>query len=126
MAAPLATTVSDGTLAYGTGSAITINSVAYIAEDIDVRYPTNWIVTKNSLGVPNKQVGIADIPTGTATLQLLASSTAQPPLLGATFTMTPAGGVATLWWVTEVGAKQVSDGETKFNIAFRYAFTGNA
>jgi hypothetical protein len=98
---------------------ITIGTVTFVAENISYEDPSNWTVTKDSVGVPNKQHGVDDVPTGSATLQLPDTTTA-PPAKYATFSLTPiGGGTAITVIISKVGQAFQQDGERKVNIDFR-------
>ena len=108
------TPFQDGTQAFGIpDSPITVNSVTYIAEDINLQFPTTIVEIKNPNGIPTGQVIIPQLINGTAKLQLASSSTVMPPL-GQTFTLQGA-----LFYVTEVGAAYTQGGYVYANITFR-------
>lgn len=110
-------THSDGALIFGS-QILTINSVAYIGENISVSLPTKMIESMNEVGVDNKTILIEKKFTGSATLQLASSATVSPSR-GHTFSITPVGGgTARQCWVTEVGEAFTQDGETKVSINF--------
>lgn len=94
----------DGTQLFGIpDSPVTINSVAYIAEDISINYPTNRVEIKDPNGIPIGQVFLPQVINGTAKLQFAASATIAP-VLGSTFTLEGA-----TWYVSNVG-KRYSQG----------------
>ena len=70
----MAAIYNDGTVAYGS-KVLTINSVLFVAENIEVRRPIIKIERRNELHEPNGKVGIKDFVTGSATLQLAQSGT---------------------------------------------------
>lgn len=114
-------TYSDGALKFGS-QILTIkdssgSDVAYIAEDFSLEQGAKFLVTNNEVGVPNKQTGIKEIPTGSATLQFPALDTKEPKLF-AEFTAVCASGNKTLI-VAKVGEKYSADGEAKINIDVR-------
>lgn len=85
---------NDGTVQYGS-RVLTINSVAYIADNCTVSRPGKTIERTNEIDEPNGQVSYAGFVTGSATLQLASSSTVIP-VQGLEFTTT---------WVTSIGAE---------------------
>ncbi len=69
----------DGTQAFGIpDSPITLNSVTYIAEDIQLQMGQQRVEIKDTNGVPTGQVLIPQVITGSAKLQLATASTAIP------------------------------------------------
>ena len=73
----------------------------------------------NTVGIVNKEVLIEQPFTGSATLQLAATTTVAPSI-GDPFTLVPVGGGTALSCkVSKVGAKMSQDGETKVSIDFR-------
>lgn len=75
----------DGTQRFAIpNSPITINSVTYIAEDINVEEPSEIVDIEDDEGVPTGQVIIAKKKRLTCTLQMAASNTAVPAV-GQTF-----------------------------------------
>lgn len=73
------TPFQDGTQVFGIpDSPVTINSVTYIAEDIQLQYPQSVVEIKEQNGVPIGQTLIPQVITGSAKLQLASSSTAIP------------------------------------------------
>lgn len=90
----------------------------YIAEAFSLDDPSNWFVRKNEVGVPNGQVGIDDVPTGSATLQL-ADSDVKLPKKFAEFDATEVGGDTVTLIVAKVGQAFTQDGETKVTIDLR-------
>lgn len=111
-------TYNDGGLVFGS-QVVTISTVAYVAESINVDRSTSAIEQKNEYGVTTGQVLIDQIPTGSMTLQL-ASSTTVAPSLGASFTLDPIGGGSAVdFLVSKVGEQFSQDGETKLSVDFR-------
>lgn len=94
------------------------NPQDYIADAFSLDDPSNFFVRKNEVGVPNGQVGIDDVPTGTATLQL-EDSTVKLPKKYAEFTATEVGGSSITLIVAKVGQAFQSEGETKVTIDIR-------
>src|SRR5262245_21938142 len=107
---------NDGTIPYGT-RVLTINSVTYVAEQIEVRRPTFTIERRNQLNQPSGQVIDDDFVTGTATLQLATGSTAIPTN-GQTFATTFAAAEET-FIISEVGQPEEQGAEKKVTISFR-------
>lgn len=106
---------NDGTVQYGS-KVLTINSVAYAADNITVNRPTKAVDRTNELGEPSGSVGIADFVTVSATLQLASGSTAIPPLGSVTAATTFDAAVgAEVFYTTSVSQAFVKDGETKVN-----------
>jgi hypothetical protein len=85
---------NDGTVQYGS-RVLTINSVAYIAENVTVSRPGITIERKSELDEPNGQVSYAGFVTGSATLQLASGSTVIP-VQGLSFSTT---------FVTSIGSE---------------------
>lgn len=110
-------TKNDGGLVFGS-QVLTIDSVAYVAENISVDAPSAVIEQKNIYGVPSGQVIVEGFVTGTATLQLASSATVLPTI-GDAFQLTTVGGVSVYFLVSQVGQAFSQDAETKVNISFR-------
>ena len=109
---------NDGAIPYGS-RIVTIDTVAYIAEDIEVTRPTSVIERRNELNEPSGQVLIQDFVTGSATLQLAATSTDIPDL-GATFTMTIDSEIgAETFIISEIGQGENQGEAKKIRINFR-------
>ncbi len=107
------TPTQDGTQAFAIGaSPLTINSVAYIAEDIDIQNPTKIPQIADANGIPTGQVIIPQNPTGTMTLQLATSNTVVPPK-AQTFTM-----FGSTWYVTDVGTAYKQGEYVKVKVSF--------
>lgn len=103
----------DGTQAFAIpASPITINSVAYIAEDIDIQNPTKIVGIFDANAIPTGQALIPQNPTGTMTLQLATGSTVVPPK-GGTFSL-----VGGTWYVTDVGTAFKQGEYTKVKVGF--------
>lgn len=108
------TPFQDGAQAFGIpDSPITVNSVTYIAEDIQVNKPTTPVEINDPNGIPIGQVLIPKLITGTAKLQFATSSTPPPPL-GNTFTLQGA-----VFYVSEVGTAYTLGAYAYANISFR-------
>jgi hypothetical protein len=114
----MAATYNDGTVAYGS-RVITINSVAFVADNINVTRPTKAVDRTNELGEPSGSVGIADFVTMTAQLQL-ADTLVEPENGQTTAALTFDTSIgAETFFVTSVGRAEVKDGETKVNVSFK-------
>ncbi len=73
------TPFQDGTQVFGIpDSPLTINSITYIAEDVQLQYGQQRVEIKQQNGIPIGQTLIPQVITGSAKLQLAASSTAIP------------------------------------------------
>jgi hypothetical protein len=108
------TPFQDGTQAFGIpDSPVTVNSVTYIAEDINMTTPTTVVEIRDTNGIPTGQVIIPQTINGTAKLQLATSSTVMPPI-GQTFSIQGA-----TMYVTEVGAAYTQGAYVYANITFR-------
>ncbi len=114
----MAPAYNDGTVQYGS-RVLTINAVAYAADNININRPTKAVDRTNQLGEPSGSVGIADFVTGSATLQLAADATAEPTN-GLTFTVTFDAGIgAETFYLSSVSRAEVKDGEKKINVTFK-------
>lgn len=80
--------ILDGTQAYGTGSAITINSVPYIMSDEEITPVWDEAHDNIATGAPGRSRYTKGKYKWSATLQLATSGTAFPPP-GSTFQRTP-------------------------------------
>src|SRR5689334_15403512 len=108
---------NDGSIPYAS-RVVTINSVAYIAENISVKRPAVIIERRNELNEPSGWVGIADFITGTATLQMASTSTAQPPA-GQTFSTTFDATIgAETFVITEIDKSESQGDAKKFEVTF--------
>lgn len=109
---------NDGSIPYGS-RVLTINSVAYVANNIRIRRPAKTIKRTNEIDEPTGSVGVSDFVEGTAELQLATSSTAEPQN-GMTFgpiTFDAAIGAETfIVQSPERGEEKASD--KKMNISF--------
>lgn len=109
MAIPYLTTA---TLPYGS-RVLTIDSVAYIANNFSVSQSLNVIERTTELGAPNGAVGIRTARTGSAQLQLATVSTAIPEAgdeLGAD---------SVTYFITEVSKPEEAQGFKVVDISFR-------
>lgn len=115
-------TKNDGGVVFGS-QVVTIDDRAdaeqtYIAEAFTLDDPSNWIVRKDEVGVPNGQFGVDDVPTGSLTLQL-EDATVKLPKKFAEFDATEVGGSTVTLIVAKVGQAFQHDGETKVTIDVR-------
>jgi hypothetical protein len=92
---------------------LTINSVSYVADNIEMTRTTSVIERTNELNEASGWVASTGFVTGSATLQLASSATAVPTL-GQTFTLNTLTMV-----ILEVGVPQAKDAEEKVTISFR-------
>lgn len=108
-------TKTDGPIVFGSQQ-VTIATVAFVAEDIDIRDGSREIDAHNEFGVPSKQALVATKLRGTLTLQC-PSATVAPPAKFATVPITPIGGGSALnFLILEVGQRFTHMGETKIPI----------
>ena len=113
----MASVTADGTQVFGIpDSPVMVGLITYIAEDITITGGSNRPEIKDANGVPIGQQIVPQVRTGTAKLQLAASTTAIPTR-GATLTMTALGAAGT-WLITEVGSAYTQGEYAKVNIAF--------
>jgi len=110
-------THSDGSLQFGT-QIVTIGAVGFVAEDIDYEQGTKPLVRTNQYGVPQAEVLIDEIGTGSCTLQLPAADTT-PPAIGGAFTLIDLGGGSLSMKVSKVGRMSKVDDLKKLKIEFR-------
>jgi hypothetical protein len=115
-------TKNDGGVVFGS-QILSINdrddsAQDYIAEQFSLEDGSNWFVRKNEVGVPNGQVGVDEVPTGSATLQL-ADDSVKLPKKYAVFTAVEVGGSTVSLIVAKVGEAFTQDGETKVTIDIR-------
>lgn len=109
------TPTQDGTQAFAIpASPVTINSVVYIAEDINIANGSDIKTIKDANGVLSGRAIIQGDITGTCTLQLATSATALPPK-GTIFTLF---GIS--FYVTDVGIAFKQGDYTKVNMSFVY------
>lgn len=107
------TPLQDGTQAFAIGSSpVTINSVAYIAEDIQIQHPSTVKEIKDSNAIPTGQVLIPENSTGTMKLQLATAATAVPAR-NQSFTL-----YGVLWYVKDVGEAYTQGDYVKINVSF--------
>lgn len=110
----MASIVLDGSMAYGTGSAITIGGTSYIIENVNIDRGNSEANSKDALGRPNRARYTIDVPTLTADLQLATSSTAYPAF-GSTFTYSADQGSET--WIVLPQNFAATNGEGDIRIA---------
>ena len=114
----MAAIVNDGSVQYGS-RVLSINSVSYVADNIEVNRPTKTITRTNELDEPDGQVTYADYVTGSATLQLESGATVIP-VAGLTFSATFIASIgAETFYLENVDQPEVKDAEKKVNITFR-------
>lgn len=107
------TPFQDGTQAFAIGSSpVTINSVVYIAEDIDIQNPTKIVGIADANAIPTGQAIIPQNPTGSMTLQLATAATVVPPK-GTIFTL-----FGSSWYVTDVGTAYKQGEYVKLKVSF--------
>jgi len=109
------TPTQDGTQAFGIpASPVTINSVAYILEDVDIQSDSANPVLRGADGIPIGQAIVPDRATLSGTLQLATASTAVPPV-GNSFTA-----YGSTWLVKSVGTAYKQGDYTKVKISAVY------
>lgn len=91
--------VLDGTMAYGSQT-VTINSVSYIANNIQITRGKDEVIDPNATGVPSRRRATETLATISCELQLAASSTAYPKF-GQTFTLTVDANYGAEDWVLD-------------------------
>ena len=96
---------NDSSVPFGSRTlTITTNgtdSLSCVAEDINITFPTKTIERPDQIGQPNGFVLVSGLPTGTATLQIATSTTAQPHP-GDTFSATFGGSATETWVISQV------------------------
>jgi hypothetical protein len=108
------TPFQDGTQAFGIpDSPITVSTVDYIAEDINLNNPQTVVEIKGPDGVPIGQTFIPQVRTGTAKLQLATTGTAIPQRQSQ-FDLQ-----GTTWVLETVGTAYTQGGYTYVNVTFR-------
>ena len=107
------TPLQDGTQAFAIpASPVTINAIAYIAEDITLNNPSKIVDITDSNGIPSGQAILQAKVVGTMKLQLATNATAVPPK-GNTFTLFGA-----TYYVTDVSEAFVAGAYTYCNCSF--------
>jgi hypothetical protein len=94
---------------------VTIDSVAYVADDLNLNAPSTELIQYDENGEPNGQVLIADVMTLTGTLQKAASGTVRPGHLKE-FTIAT-GDYAGTWVVSTTGVSGGNRALKKFPFA---------
>lgn len=108
------TPVQDGTQAFGIpASPVTINSVVYILEDVNIEHSARVPEIFGANGVPTGQAFIPQVPTLSGTLQLATVATVVPPV-AQTFTA-----YGTVWYLDKVGTAYKQGDYTKVSISAR-------
>ena len=101
---------------------ITVGSVTFVAENVSFNQPSTAVERRDEVGTPTSQVIVANFNVGSMVLQLAATSTV-PPTIGATFTLTRAGGGATVGCVfSDVGDVESQLEIRKLNVSFRQRY----
>ena len=113
---------NDATVPYGS-QVITAFSggatgVAFVAENISVKEPTNIIERFDELGIPSGQVIVPQFVNGSATLQF-ATTLTSVLTIGVTFTLTRNGGATIGCVVSDVSDPQTQKDAKKCVISFR-------
>jgi hypothetical protein len=103
--------IFDGTPDWGS-SLITIDSVAFVAESIDIQYTTDVNTLLDEDGVDRANVYIQRAPSGSATIQVDTDQTA--PSRGDEFTH---AGVD--WYITELSSQTSNSSFKKYSMSFR-------
>lgn len=91
--------VLDGTMAYGSQT-VTINSVSYIANNIQITRGKDEVIDTNATGIPARRRATETLATISCELQLAASSTAYPKF-GQTMTLTVDANYGSEDWVLD-------------------------
>lgn len=108
------TPFQDGSQVFGIpDSPVSINSVTYIAEDIQISKPSQVVEIKDENGIPTGQVIIPQVITGSCKLQLADDSTGIPSI-GQTFDLQGA-----TFYVSEVGQTFTQGAYAFVNVSFR-------
>lgn len=98
---------------------ITSQGVTFVAESISFQQPSTTVERRDEDGDPSGQVTVAGFDNGTMVLQLATTSTV-PPTIGATFTLTRAGGTSTIGcYFSEIGDSLSQMDIKKLNVSFR-------
>ncbi len=115
---------NDGAVPFGSIS-ITINSVAYIAENITPTKSDIVIQRRGATNLPTGAAFVAEFQTGSATLQLATSSTALPGTFGEsdvnkfTADLFSIGSGTHQWAITRVGRTYAQADHFKVDIDFQ-------
>src|SRR6056300_1323111 len=116
----MAAVSNDGSVQYGSRTIQIPASTGdtFVADNVEVTRGTNVIEQTDQLGEPSGQVIVDAFVTGTAQIQMIAST--DPPLLGEEFAETFVTSIGSeTFIVSEVGQPETKDGEKKVNISFR-------
>ncbi len=109
------TPTQDGTQAFAIpASPITINSVAYILEDVDIQSDSANPVIRDANGIPSGQAIVPDRATLSGTLQLATVNTVVPSV-GQSFTA-----YGSTWLVKSVGTAYKQGDYTKVKLSAVY------
>jgi len=109
---------NDGSVQYGS-RVLTINSVAYVADNVAVERPSKIIERTNEIDEPSGWVGYAGFVSGTAQIQLASGATVIP-VAGFTFSTTFVASIdAETFTLTDVSQPEEKGGEKKVNISFK-------
>lgn len=110
--------MNDGAIPYGS-RVLTIATVTYVADNIEVSRPRKVIERTNEQDVPSGQVSIPGFVTGTATLQLATASTRVPKADDTFTTQFDADIGNEMFFLTDATKPEAKDQEQKVNITFR-------
>lgn len=116
----MAAVSNDGSVQYGSRTIqipVTTGDT-FVADNVEITRETKVIEQTDQLDEPSGQVLVASFVTGSAQLQMIASTA--PPQLGEEFTDTFDSDVGSeTFIVSSVGQPETKDGEKKVNIQFR-------
>ena len=115
-------TVNDGSVVFGSLQ-LTIASVVFETDDLEVKYSVKEIVRTDSQDGPTGRVMIVGTGEGTATL-MYSSSSVNKPANFAQFSFTD-DGITYACTVKEVGKRRAKAGEAKIPITFVVNITGS-
>jgi len=116
----MAAVSNDGSVQYGSRTVQIPASTGdtFVADNIECNRPTNTIEQTDEIGEPSGQVLVAGFVTGSAQLQMIASTDA--PVLGEEFAVTFDATIGSeTFIVSSVSQPETKDGEKKCNIEFR-------
>lgn len=106
---PVPVIVLDGGMPYGTAT-VTINSVTYIADDINITRAVDAANDRKATGAPNRSRYTAGFDTLSMTLQSPTGDPAGFPQFGGTFTATFDSNYGVETWVIDpVNIQQTND-----------------
>jgi hypothetical protein len=121
-------TFNDGNLVFGAQQVTLTNPggspITYIADNVDFEEATRVYTRNNEFGVPQAEVLVNEVGTGSMTLQvpsiLSVPVSASFPKRFAVGTIKDVDALVTInIKITKVGRKQVAEGETKVHVEFR-------